>query len=64
MEGKMKKRVAGLLYMGGVLGSLLMGAQAALAVPPSADTASRPYDPYGCYWCDGSGCWPMTCTPY
>lgn len=58
----MKKRIAGLLYVGGVLGSLLMGAQVVMAEPPSNDLAARP--PYDCYWCDGSGCWAMTCTPY
>ena len=61
----MKKRIGGLLYIGGVLSSLLMGAQAAMAAPPITDpvVTMPPSGPYDCYWCDGSGCWAMTCPP-
>jgi hypothetical protein len=54
----MKKRLAGLLYVGGVLGSLLMGAQAAMAELPGTG-AARP--PVYCWVCDGSGCWEVSC---
>lgn len=53
----MKRRAAGLLYVAGVFGSLLMGAQALMAEPLDADRAM----PHRCYMCDGGVCWEILC---
>ncbi len=54
----MKKRIAGLLYVGGVLGSLLMGAEALMAEPSTAVQARE----HTCWICDEYGeCVRMRC---